>query len=51
MASFETWIEYVKFEAGINYDDFASVYSFLAAYEDGMKPSEAVADCRSWLEA
>ncbi len=51
MANFDTWIEAVKDQAGDNYDDFASVYSFLQAYEDEMTPEEAVAECREWLEA
>jgi hypothetical protein len=51
MADFETWMDAVKDQAGADYDDMASVYSFLEAYHDGMKPYEAIEDCLDWLEA
>ena len=30
-------------------EDSRGLYSFTAAYEDGMTPAEAVADFRNWM--
>ena len=49
-ASFDEWLEAVKQSAGKDYDEFEMLYSFQTAYDEGMKPNEAVQDCREWLE-
>lgn len=33
------------------YHESEGIYSWLAAYEDGLTPAEAVADFRSWIES
>lgn len=47
--SYERWIEEAKRLAGASYSRFASLYSFRAAFEDGLSPRLAVKDCRTWL--
>ncbi len=50
-ANYVEWLEEVKREAGEDYAYMADWYSFRTAYEERMKPNEAVKDCKEWLEA
>ncbi len=33
-----------------DWDEFAALYSFPAAYKEGLTPEQAIKDCRDWLE-
>lgn len=48
-ANFDQWLDQVKEQAGEDYYWMADWYSFLTAYEEGMKPSEAIKDAKEWL--
>lgn len=51
MPELTVWMAEATKLAGDRWDEFHECYSFEAAYEDGMAPTEAVKDCRDWLDA
>lgn len=51
MPVFTQWLALAKIAAGDDWAEYNEAYSFEAAFEDGMTASEAVKDCKDWLEA
>lgn len=49
-AEWQSYIAEVKAIAGKSFCEYSAHYSFLAAFEAGMSPDIAVADCVAWLE-
>jgi hypothetical protein len=52
MAPYEDWIEAVKGrcqDLDVEYAYLADQYSFISAFEDRMKPNEAVQDASEWV--
>ena len=49
--NYSDWLADVKKQAGEYYEYYSEWYSFRAAYDERMKPSEAIADCKEWLES
>ena len=49
--SFDSWLAAVESIAGGRFPEFREWYSFETAYDGGMTPQEAEADCREWLDA
>jgi len=47
--SYEQWIIEAKKAAGSAFARLANLYSFKAAFDDGLTPAGAVKDCRAWL--
>ena len=49
MANYDDWLDQVKEQVGDDFAYLADWYSFQTAWQYGMKPSEAIADAKEWL--
>lgn len=48
---FSNWLAEVRGILGPDLDTAMELYSFSAAFDEGMTPARAVADYRSWIDA
>lgn len=48
-ANYAEWLKQVEDDPRY-YKEMADWYPFRMAYDQGMKPSKAVKDCKEWLE-